>query len=114
MAITYIARTTETFTNPVGAATTVAASTAFSLNVAVGAVLRCTATTGSAAVVVKFHVLEAPGATAFELRDATDTAVSVTVSPNCAYELPSELFAAPFVAITTASGTASFLVSTKS
>jgi len=114
MSITYIARTTETFTNPVNAATTVGSSTAFSLNTAVGAVLRCTATTGSAAVVVKFHVSDVSGGTTYELRDATNTAISMTVAPLFAYELPSQLFAAPYVTITTATGTANFLVSTKS
>lgn len=114
MAITHIARVTETFTNPIGAAATVAASDAFSLNTAVGAVLRCTNTTGSAAVVLKFHVLDTASGTGYELRDSANSAVTITASPNCAYELPSELFAAPFVKITTASGTATFLVSTKS
>ena len=114
MAITQIARVTETFTNPIDAETTVSASDAFSLNTAVGAVLRCTATTGSTAVVVKFHVLGTADGTGFELRDATNTAVSITVAPNCAYELPSELFAAPFVKMTTAAGVATFTISTKS
>jgi len=64
--------------------------------------------------VVKFYVLGTADGTGFELRDATNTAVSVTVAPNCAYELPSELFAAPFVKMITATGTATFTISTKS
>jgi hypothetical protein len=114
MAITQIARTTETFSNPITAATTVAGSTGFSPNTAAGIILRCTATTGDAAIVVKFNVSSGPGATSYELRNSSNTAVSITVQTGGAYELPGELFAAPFVTITTASGTATFIVSLKS
>jgi len=115
MAITYIARQTDTLTQPITAATTVAASTPFSLNSAGGGMLLCTAVSAGSPQVIKFNVsTSASPASTYELRDATNTAISLTVDALKAYDLPAELFAAPYIFITIASGTATFLISTKS
>lgn len=118
MAVVYIARTTEILTNSVTAAATTATAgiTPFSLNSASGAVLMCSATSTAAAMVVKFYAGVTAAGPFFELRDATNTAISLTVAPNCCYDCPAELFAAPFIAITTpaAGNTATFTISTKS
>lgn len=118
MAVVYIARTTELLANPVTAAATTATAgiTPFSLNSASGAVLMCSATSTAAAMVVKFSAGVTAQGPFYELRDATNTAISLTVAPNHCYDCPAELFAAPYIAITTpaAGNTATFTISTKS
>jgi hypothetical protein len=118
MAVVYIARTTEILTNAVTAAATTATAgiTPFSLNSASGALLMCSATSTAAAMVVKFSAGVTRTGPFYELRDATNTAISLTVAPNGCYDLPEQLFASPYIAITTpaAGNTATFTISTKS
>jgi len=118
MAVIYIARTTELLATAVTAAATTATAgiTPFSLNSASGALLMCSATSTAAAMVVKFYAGVTAAGPFYELRDSTNTAISLTVAANGCYDLPEQLFAAPFIAITTpaAGNTATFSIATKS
>jgi len=118
MPVTYIARQTELFSsNIVAAATTATAGiTPFSLNSASGGLLMCSATSTAAAMVVKFWAGLSASGPFYELKDSSNVGITATVAPNCCFDIPAELFASPFIAITTpsAGNTATFRIATKS
>lgn len=103
-------QTTEnvTFTNSAGT------TGGFNLAVYSGAMLLVSGTSTSGAITLTFLAkASAQDADLFVVSDSSNNPVTMSVQPGRAYALPDELFAAGYVAATTASGTVTCRVLTK-
>ena len=118
MSVTYIARQTELYSGTITAAATTATAgiTPFSLNSASGGLLMCSALSTGTTMVVKFWAGLTISGPFYELKDTSNVGITATVAPSCCVDIPAELFASPYIAITTpaAGNTATFRIATKS
>lgn len=108
----YKEATTQTVTfRPVA---DIATTGGFNLGVFSGAMLLMTSTPSAGDVVLTFYAKDkAEDSTNFAVHNTSNTAVTMTVRQGRAYPLPDELFAAGYVLATTASGTATAIILTK-
>lgn len=83
-----------------------AGSQGFNLNVFAGAMMFVTATSTNGAITLTFRAkLSSSDSASFIVADSANAAITRTVSPNQAYALPDELFAARYITATTSTGT---------